>query len=369
MTQNILSLRQADMDGTLDIPQKPLAMNETLALLVAGGSALRMLSSLLPESALNVENASKDLSIRFRDLAENANLQGDIMDKMVSAIGSINVGERQVTIEEFITIFSKVLDDSVSKMLFVSKQALAMVYNMDDAITNLKKIEEFSRKIQVITKQSNLLALNALIESARAGEVGKGFGVVAQEVKTLSGEIADLSVNMRSHTDIIMSKIVEAFGVLKEVATTEMNDNILAKDTLELMMMGLLRQSEEMKRVMHESADTSHNISQAIQSMVVNLQFQDRNTQVTEAAVAIIGECLCMLDAIGQKAELFMQGSADIANIGEVQKAVASIVSVIKLGDIRRRYSQILDHVGVKQAAGGDQHEAQLLSDQDIELF
>jgi methyl-accepting chemotaxis protein len=368
MTQNVVTLRQNEDDATLPPPDQS-TIAETLALLVAGGSALRMLVGLLPESANNVESASKDLTARFRDLAENANTQGDILDKLVATVGAIDIGEKKVTIEEFVAIFSKVLDDSVSKMLLVSKQALAMVYNMDDAITNLKKIEEFSRKIQGITKQSNLLALNALIESARAGEVGKGFGVVAQEVKVLSGEIADLSVNMHTHTDMIMKKIVEAFGVLKQVATSEMNDNIMAKDTLELLMQGLIKQSEEMKHVMHESAKTSHNISQAIQSMVVNLQFQDRNTQIMENAVAIIQECLLLFDAIGQKAEFFVQSDADIVSTAEVQQAVGSILSVIKLGDIKRRYNEILQHVGVVPAHSDDSYPAQLLSEEDIELF
>ena len=71
-----------------------------------------------------------------------------------------------------------------------------MVYSLDDAIEAIREIEKFNGRIQAINKQTNLLSLNATIESVRACEAGKGFAVVSDEVRSVSKEINILSVEM-----------------------------------------------------------------------------------------------------------------------------------------------------------------------------
>ena len=375
MSNNIVRLIPLDERNTVtdtathNIEEAMPVLNETMALVIAGSAALKMLMSLLPEAAKNVEDASQVLTERFKSLADSASSQSDMVQMLIENIGTISFEDKNVTIEEFINLFSKTLDDSVSKMLFVSKKALSMVYNMDDAIKNLHEIEKFSEKIQAITKQSNLLALNALIEAARAGEVGKGFGVVANEVKNLSDEISALSENMRKRTDIIMKSVVDGFGVLKEVATTDMNSNIQAKDTLESLMKGLMRQSEQSMKVMQQSAATSREISGSISGMIVNLQFQDRNTQITENAVHIIRHFLEVFDDIWSKEKAMVQSGAMVADLPGVQKAADDLLSVIKLGEIRARYLDLLKTSGVVSAAQASTTSAEISPSQDIELF
>ena len=312
----------------------------------AGGVALEMLSQMLPESASQVEKASHDLTHQFKTMAYSAAAQNEMMQALIATIGAIQVEEKKVTLDEFIAMFTKTLDDSVSKILFVSKKAVSMVYSMGDAIQNLREIEKFSQKIQTINKQSNLLALNAMIESARAGKTGFGFGVVANEMKALSGEIADLSEQMRTRTQIIMASVTEGFDMLQEVATIDMNDNMIAKDRLDVLLQGLVRQSNESRKVIAESATTSSQISQTIKGMIMDLQFQDRNSQVTENAVDIIRQCMLMLHAIEHKAEGEVAPDHP-ANLDRVQKAVESILAVIKSGDIRKRYSMLLQQHGL----------------------
>lgn len=342
-------------------------IDESFALVSAGGGALRMLVELLPESAKNVEKASYDLTSRFKSLAQNSEAQSEAMKALIATIGSIILGDKKITIHEFIALFNSTLDDSVSKILTVSKQALSIVYSMDDAIKNLHEIETFSQQIQAITKQSNLLALNALIEAARAGAAGKGFGVVAQEVKSLSGEISKLSENMTSRTKSIMKSMTEGFAVLKEVSTTDLNDNIMAKDTLELLMQGLVHQSEESVRVMEQSAAESHDMSSTMQGMIMDLQFQDRNTQMIDNAVDIISQCLAMFDEIERHVEAAGKHDDSLAQHFAVQKAVESIAAVIKLGDIRAHYMNILQNSDAIAASNMGNNLAP--PHQDIELF
>jgi methyl-accepting chemotaxis protein len=364
--ESAASVAQAESDTS---PSS--VMEDAFALVFAGGNALELLAAVLPESAKNVEKASYDLTDRFKTLAQNANTQSEIVEGLLTNLGTIVLEDRRISIEEFIQLFSKTLDDSISKMLFISKKALSMVYNMGDAIKNLHEIERFSKKIQQITKQSNLLALNALIEAARAGDAGKGFGVVADEVKALSHEIAVLSDTMSVRTGIILKSVTDGFDVLKEVATTDMQDNILAKDTLEYLMHGLAKQSNDSKQVMQQSASSSREISNSIQAMIVDLQFQDRNTQVMENSVNIIRQNLDMLEVIRQKVDvLAKEGGIDVVNLPQVHKAMESVVSVIKLGEIRQRYVEMLQENGLTPpASASTAADVQSQHLQDVELF
>lgn len=374
MSENILPFPLPDASSSRSAGQSPVpdqaapVLNKTMALVIAGSAALKMLVSLLPEAAKNVEGASQDLTDRFKVMASSAGAQSDMVQALLANIGTIELGEQKISLQEFIGLFSTTLDDSVSKMLFIAKKALEMVYNMEDAIQNLHEIENFSRKIQEITKQSNLLALNALIESARAGEVGKGFGVVANEVKVLSGEIAVLSDQMRGRTDVIMKSVVSGFNMLKEVATTDMSSNIQAKETLEALMQGLVKQSEQSIKVMQDSAVSSREISASIQSMIVNLQFQDRNSQITENAVHVINHFLAVFEDIWSTEKAMVQSGALKVDQAGVQKAAEDLLSVIKLGEIRARYMDILKESGIITSAdAGGEEPAQ--TNQDIELF
>lgn len=374
MTNNVLRLLPQENQGdpspavSSAADQAAPVLHETLALVIAGGAALRMLMTLLPEAARNVEYASQDLTGCFKTLAESANVQSEMVQALLATIGTLEIEGKRVPLDEFIALFSKTLDDAVSKLLFVSKKALSMIYSMDDAIKNLHEIENFSKKIQVLTKQSNLLALNATIEAQRAGEAGKAFSVVASEVKMLSKEVTSLSEDMRSRTGIIMKSVMDGFNVLKEVATTDMNANIMAKDTLESLMKGLVKQSDESIKVMQESAASSKSISNSIQGMIVNLQFQDRNTQIAENAVGIIGYCLGVFDDIWSKEKAMVASGVLSTDAPGVQKAVDDLFSVIKLGDIQNLYLEILKNSGVATAANQVPVESPPIA-KDIELF
>lgn len=85
----------------------------------------------------------------------------------------------------------------------------------------VKDISEFANTIAGITSQTNLLALNASIEATRAGEMGRGFGVVAEEV-------GQLAKDSKQASDAITGIIQNIFGLLKQVqgSNQENIDNV-----------------------------------------------------------------------------------------------------------------------------------------------
>ncbi len=83
-----------------------------------------------------------------------------------------------------------------------------------------QKIGDVVGLIKAIAEQTNLLALNATIEAARAGEAGKGFAVVASEVKTLASQTAKATEEIGAQVAGIQTSTQDAVGAIGKIATT-----------------------------------------------------------------------------------------------------------------------------------------------------
>lgn len=83
-----------------------------------------------------------------------------------------------------------------------------------------EKIGDVVKLISEIAEQTNLLALNATIEAARAGEAGKGFAVVASEVKTLASQTAKATEDISSQIKEIQGSTDEAVEAIRSIGTT-----------------------------------------------------------------------------------------------------------------------------------------------------
>lgn len=250
--------------------------------------AISVLRQQLPQSAELVENSVKEMSSHFTSLSDGIKQQSNAVREISEMANSLDIGNEQISLEDFTKLFSDTLANSIEKILFVSKRAITMVYMLDDAMKNIASIENFVNDIRVITKKANLLALNASIEAARAGEAGKGFAVVAEEMKQVSETIRQISDTINERITIVSKSVRDGYEVLSDVASTDMSENLLAQDKLNTLMGSLLKQKDNFASVLQNSASASDEISSTISGMVMNLQFQDRNSQYIGNSVHLL---------------------------------------------------------------------------------
>jgi methyl-accepting chemotaxis protein len=251
---------------------------------------LEELQQELPAAACVVEQAALKLSEQFKTLTTAAQAQRDILQDMTAVKKSFTIDDEKLVLKDFVSLLNKTLNEAIEQILFISKKSMLMVYSMSDAIKNLDKIDRFAKNIQRITMQTNTLAVNAKIEASKVGEIGGGFLVVAGEVYDISTEIEELSEKIHNRIHHIKGTTQTSYKILQEVATIDISDNIVVKQRLNNFMENLLEQSDSFQEMIQSAAMTAGALSETISSMVMELQFQDRNSQICENSVGIISQ-------------------------------------------------------------------------------
>ena len=137
-----------------------------------------------------------------------------------------NVSNLATTLSQSLTMMSNSVKEMTNTFQEISQTNAGIEKFIEETKDNSNKTDEVLAFIQNIAKQTNLLGLNAAIESARAGEYGKGFGVVSSEIRNLSNstkesteQINEILNNIRSS----ITKIYDKFQKSNELLSKEAN--------------------------------------------------------------------------------------------------------------------------------------------------
>ena len=170
--------------------------------------------------------------------------------------------------------YIRLMDETAGEMKEIERSAMTTEKSIESLQSGMHEISEFASTIANITSQTNLLALNASIEAARAGEMGKGFSVVAEEVRVLAD-------NSKQASDAISGILQKIYGLLHEVETSnhENLSNIakgieqLGKVSKEAGELGTLQlSSKDMAKEVSASSAETEEFSGKVLSMADQMQ-------------------------------------------------------------------------------------------------
>ncbi|OVE70641.1 hypothetical protein CCS79_01320 [Clostridium diolis] len=155
----------------------------------------------------------------IEQVAIGAEAQANLTDKAAAiserlAAGATQMNSRSIESAEKVTELQKLVDENKQGIDIMIEGISSSAEASTVAAKNIKSLEETTRKIDKIvdaivnvTIQTNMLAVNGSIEAARAGEFGRGFSVVAGDIRTLANESAENTDKIKDLVRGIQSQI------------------------------------------------------------------------------------------------------------------------------------------------------------------
>ncbi|MBV8035065.1 methyl-accepting chemotaxis protein [Roseateles sp.] len=244
------------------------------------------------------------------------------------------------------------LVDSIEEAMQGKAALAAQIGELTTLITELRGM---ANQVAQIAAQTNLLAINAAIEAAHAGETGRGFAVLAQEVRKLSA----LSGETGARIAATVSRVTDSITATQQASEASRRDDQAAAQqsrTTIAAVIGELRglteaMADATRQLQQESAGIQGEVSEAL----VQLQFQDRVNQilahVQQSIERLPGQMSCASDDYESRGRLEPVSAAEM------------------LEELERSYAMAEERGRVGKPSGGGKAQAAQPADSEITFF
>nr|WP_308418408.1 methyl-accepting chemotaxis protein [Iodobacter ciconiae] len=212
----------------------------------------------------------------FVQIADQSRLQKE----MAESLFKHTTDETTIGFESFVTETSEILKIFVESIVANSYTAMGLVDQMEQVGKVVEEVLGVLNEIESIVQQTNLLALNAAIEAARAGEAGRGFAVVADEVRSLSMRTNHFSRQIRGNIRQIYDSVAIAEKAIMKLASQDMSKSMQSKMQVEKTMLSIGEINKNVESVVNELAKIAVQIESGVSNAVRGLQFQDLVNQI-----------------------------------------------------------------------------------------
>ncbi|MDD5227586.1 MAG: methyl-accepting chemotaxis protein [Methylococcales bacterium] len=155
-----------------------------------------------------------------------------------------------------------------------------MLHSIEALSTFTEQLSKMASEVSNIANQTNLLALNAAIQSARAGDAGHGFSVVADEVRKLAHSSGDIGRKMTETVDSVNVAIDDTLTISHKFAQQDKRTLDNAEHIIASVLMHFTRAAAELADSTERLRNENTAINNEISDVFVDLQFQDRVSQI-----------------------------------------------------------------------------------------
>lgn len=260
---------------------------------------LQQLKNIIADAVITMSNS-------FNSLHTLTSGQSEVVFSLVSDLDSSSDAQQgRMSFAQFAQQTDDVLKFFIDHILQISKQSMEMVGVINDVGGHMAHVEKLLGDVQKIADQTNLLALNAAIEAARAGEAGRGFAVVADEVRTLSKNSDKFSEEIKVVVNASKRNIDNAQLMIEAMASKDMNVAITSKDNIDRMMREIAGINEMVAVKLSDVSRLTQQIDTSVGQAIRGLQFEDMARQQAEYLQQNIAHFQALVDEMRIGLSLF----------------------------------------------------------------
>lgn len=229
----------------------------------------------IENSRAQMEEAITALTLRFAGIVER-------LEKAVSTASATtaNTGGPEHNLGAIFAHSEQELNGVIASQAAAMSSMNTMLEKVESLNQFTKQLEDMATDVAKIAAQTNLLALNAAIEAARAGDLGRGFSVVAKEFRMLSNQSGETGQRITETVRTISEAIASTCKVAQQSVEKEDGSLHNAQDQISTV----LRELHEVTDALMTSSDLlkqeTVTIHSDIADALVQLQFQDRVSQI-----------------------------------------------------------------------------------------
>lgn len=320
------------LDGKDEFSEMAIFFNEFI-------NKLRINVSKTLETSEKIREFSENISSAAQELTASSNEVTDTVQKMASLASETasSVIDASKSVKEILELSLSTSEESremeeleKDALLFtrkgreVSEMVMQKLTEMQNDITSLRNnietlsqmlrgVREITESIQGFMKRTNLLSLNAYIEAARAGEYGKGFAIVAQEIRKLAEDSRTSSIKIQEIVENINQGMQETLNAMKKV-----NETLLSSRDI------IFEAVSQLKKIADQTEETMERTSK-----IAKLSQKEREE---------IEKLAKFMDRVGEMSESVSVSSEQIAasmeeQLASMEEITATVSELGKLGD------------------------------------
>lgn len=268
-------------------------------------------AEVMNETVTSLVSCAEDNSRSTKELSDSISETSQTIQKVNADISSIHgiMQESKKSNAERISVADDMIKNAQSLADSMKDKAELTQGDISAAIDNLNKLNSINEKvkrIQDISSQTNILAINASIEAARAGTAGAGFSVVADEIKKLSEDSADAAkeiFDVCGSMNNIIAGIEHCFKDITDFIRTDIADSFGDMNKL----VGSLKDS------MDSTNDEMENIFSLLENISAEAMHFDSIILNNENNIRSIDEKASVTNSIAQKLNTLTRSNAQTA--------------------------------------------------------